>query len=86
MTDRNEMTVAELIARLEEMDPDAVVRIATQPNYPLQAYLYRVVEVDLADDEEEDGEEGTVVYLAEGDQHYSSPYLTGHATDACWGW
>lgn len=87
MPEQPEMTVAELIASLEEMDPDAVVRIATQPNYPLQSYLYRAVEVDLTDDEDEDDEDQpTVVYLAEGDQHYSSPYLPGVARDACWGW
>lgn len=37
------MNVAELIERLQEMDPEAEVRIATQPNWPLQAALAGVV-------------------------------------------
>lgn len=50
------MTVEELIEVLEEFNPEAEVRIASQPNWPM--------EYDLADVEAT----GDVVYVAEGGQ------------------
>lgn len=54
------MTVAELISRLEDMDPDAEVRFASQPGW---AFEYSV---DAVESVEIKGE--NVVYLAEGTQ------------------
>jgi hypothetical protein len=55
------MTVYELMRTLSDMDPDAEVRIATQPNYPLTHSIGDVVEYEGA------------VYLAEGgDGQYGS--------------
>jgi hypothetical protein len=50
-----EMTATELIEKLEEIadrNPDAVVRIATQPNWPLQFKVADVIsDADFGDDE-----------------------------------
>lgn len=54
----NRMTVAELITTLELMDPDAEVRIASQPGWPLDNRIDDVVEVSEGD--------GTIVFLATG--------------------
>lgn len=40
------MRVKELMELLEEMDPDAEVKIAYQPNYPLEASIDTIVDVD----------------------------------------
>lgn len=40
------MTVAQLMEILEEMDPNAEVKIAYQPNYPMEAPVDTVREVD----------------------------------------
>ena len=58
------MTVAELIEQLEALDPEAEVRLASQPTYPMEYSLDEfVVEVDgrvyLA-------EAGQVGYLPDG--------------------
>ncbi|MFF4409816.1 hypothetical protein [Streptomyces sp. NPDC001404] len=53
----NEMTVADLIAKLERMNPEAKVRLATQPNYPFEYTVGEVAET----------EDGTC-WLAEGEQ------------------
>ena len=50
------MTVAELIERLQDMDPEAEVRLATQPSWPLQSTVRGVAsqaEVDEARFDEE---------------------------------
>ncbi|MFD5878517.1 hypothetical protein [Streptomyces yangpuensis] len=52
-----EMTVANLIAKLERMSPEAPVRIAMQPSHPF-AYTIGAVEED---------EDGTC-WIAEGEQ------------------
>ena len=69
------MTVSELMEHLEEMNPDAEVRLMTQRHYPLEARLYGVCESaelrsreDGEDDDDDDGEIEPVVYLVEGDQ------------------
>lgn len=41
------MKVAEMIQQLESMDADAEVRLAFQPNWPMQYRLDAIVEVDL---------------------------------------
>jgi precorrin-4 methylase len=63
-------TVSDLIARLEDYDPDAPVAIASEPSWPLVNTISEVAEAD-----------GTV-YLAEGDQ---TGYLTNTARRAI-GW
>ena len=73
------MTIAELIEELEMYDDDTEVRLAIQPNYPFQHTIARVVEVDLAADSEEE-DDATVVYIAEGGQLYSAPYLPAAAS------
>ena len=40
------MTVADLIAELEDCDPNATVRLAIQPRYPFEHSIGDVVEVD----------------------------------------
>lgn len=40
------MKVIELIALLDECDPDAEVRIATQPSYPLQSHVRGIATTD----------------------------------------
>ena len=54
------MTVRELISQLEGCDPDAEVRIATQPGWPLAFYVERVTELrgHLTEDEAYDEETG----------------------------
>lgn len=75
------MTVAELIERLNECDPNAEVRLATQPTYPLQSTLRGVAA------SEDDGEDGFSqatgpVYLVEGSQDANQPYAPGWVFDA----
>ncbi|MFF9204422.1 hypothetical protein ACF1AE_21885 [Streptomyces sp. NPDC014986] len=53
----NEMTVAELIEQLEQMNPEAKVRLATQPTYPFEYTINKVVET----------QDGTC-YIAQGEQ------------------
>ena len=43
------MTVEELIAELEDMDPSAEVRLAMQPRYPMEYTVDRVEEVGLTE-------------------------------------
>lgn len=69
------MTVSELIERLEEMDPEAEVRLMTQRHYPLEAKLHGVCESaelrrgdDGEDDDDEVQEVEPIVYLVEGAQ------------------
>ncbi len=67
------MTVAELIEQLEQMNPDAEVRIASQPEWPFEYSIEQVREIHqhecdpddalpMADDQESIG------YIAEGQQ------------------
>ncbi|GAA1111473.1 hypothetical protein [Streptomyces javensis] len=67
----NEMTVADLIRALERMNPEAKVRLATQPSHALE---YTVGEVAEAED-------GTC-WIAEGEQR---GYLSAEAQEAL-GW
>lgn len=82
------MNVAELMERLEGMDPDAEVRIAEQPEWPFEYSIHEVVEVDLNEANEdgsynyEDDEPYSVVYIGDAIQ---LGYLPGAATEAL-GW
>ncbi|QKV98277.1 hypothetical protein HUT19_41915 (plasmid) [Streptomyces sp. NA02950] len=67
----DEMTVADLIEKLERMNPEAKVRLATQPNYPFEYTIGEVTET----------EDGTC-WIAEGEQQ---GYLSGEAQEAL-GW
>ena len=40
------MTVADLIAELEDCDPDAAVAFAIQPGYPFEHSIGKIVEMD----------------------------------------
>ena len=68
------MTVGELIERLEDLDPDAEVRLMIQRHYPLESHVYGICggqELKRGEDDDDDGEdEGTesVVYILEGAQ------------------
>tara|TARA_R100000951_G_scaffold50728_2_gene42802 strand:+ start:16885 stop:17133 length:249 start_codon:yes stop_codon:yes gene_type:complete len=82
------MNVTELIERLQyvaEVNPDAEVRLASQPNWPFEWSISNVLEVDLGVEDEDgcsSGQEGTIVYIAEGSQ---LGYLPGVAKDEL-GW
>lgn len=79
------MTVAELIEMLEDMDPEAEVRIAQQPSWPFEYSIKDVVETggeQEADEKAENGEAEQdreelpkVVYLVEDEQ---LGYLPGY--------
>lgn len=73
------MKVAELIAMLEECDPNATVKMATQPGYPIQSNLRGVAH----DGDEDAGDltENEVVYLVEGSQDYDHPYAPSWVFD-----
>lgn len=62
------MTVEDLIYELQEMNPEAEVRLAMQPNWPFEYSIGDIVEVDF--------EDGPVVYFGEGSQ---LDYLPGEA-------
>lgn len=68
------MTVQELLELLEDADPNAEVRLATQPSWPLAFELAGVAEPD--DDEMPAG----VVWLVTGDHPEDTPY----APEAAW--
>jgi hypothetical protein len=55
------VTVAELLAELQDLDPEAPVRLAQQPAWPFEWSVAAVACI-------EDAEAGEVVYLVEGDQ------------------
>ncbi len=57
------MTVAELIEELRYIDQNAEVRLAQQPNWPLEYEIDSVVEVNALNNDEE-----SVVYIGEGRQ------------------
>jgi hypothetical protein len=81
------MKVHELLELLEDVDPEATVRLATQPNWPLQFEVRGVAtaadialegqceEHDAYNCEECSAEQDAVVYLVEGDHpDGASPY------------
>lgn len=74
------MTVQDLIDILSEMNPDSQVRFASQPNWPFEYSINDVVEVSNNEDDEDN--EDTTVYLVEGRQ---LGYLPGNVKDEI-GW
>ena len=61
----DKLTVSQLIEELEDLDPDAEVRLATQPNWPFEWHLSTIepgpaMPVTIDDQ--------PVVYLVEGEQ------------------
>lgn len=64
------MNVAQLIDMLEQCDLNATVMLATQPSWPLQAY---VLGVHVADDGK--------VYVVEGGHPQDQPYAPRAAWD-----
>jgi hypothetical protein len=68
------MTVADLIYELEQMNPEAEVRFASQPSWPFENDIDSVVSVEI--ENPRTGEEVEVVYLEEGRQ---IGYLPGEA-------
>ncbi|UUV28580.1 hypothetical protein NQK81_27795 [Amycolatopsis roodepoortensis] len=75
MTDTTIDTVGELIAALDHYDPAAPLRLATQPAYPLENLLARVVCAP-------DGADRPVVWLGASDQ---VGYVAAPVADAL-GW
>lgn len=86
-----ETTVADLIAHLSDLDPDAVVRLATQPNWPLAYALGGIATSEDISGENQCSEHGHyncedcqkqgVVWLVEGNS-CDHPYAPRAAWDA----
>lgn len=74
------MTVQELIEELNYMNPDAEIRIASQPNWPFEYSINSTVEVEGDEEGEEEG--FPTVYIVEGRQ---LGYLPRNAKDEI-GW
>lgn len=86
------MTVAELIEALESYEPEAEVRIATQPNWPLQFHVAKVAMVETGtcpdhgrelclecgdpDDWDDNEEAGKAVFIVTGEHPDDSPYIS----------
>lgn len=72
------MTVGELMERLEDLNPDAEIRLMIQRHYPLESHVYGICDGQElqrgdGDDEDDDGDddhdgETMVVYIVEGSQ------------------
>jgi hypothetical protein len=62
------MTVEELMELLQDMPPEAEVRFASQPSWPLDYQINNVITVETEDD--------VTVFLAQGEQ---VGYLCGDA-------
>lgn len=80
------MTVGEIKRLLEDMDDEMEVRIAHQPEWPLQYTISEVIDTpifdqdDLLDDPDNDevivpDDCERVAYIVEGSQHRDNPYL-----------
>jgi len=70
------MNVGELIERLQDLDPQAEVRLATQPSWPLQFHVQGVAIAPDAPDNDDDSAatDGNVVYIVEGEPVSQTPY------------
>jgi len=73
------MTVQDLIEILEDMDPEAEVRLAMQPAWAMEYTIGNVVEVT---NDPEDQDSTPIVYLSEGNW---VGYLPGVAAEEL-GW
>ena len=74
------MTGADLMYELEQLNPDAQVRFASQPSWPFEYSIYSVVQVEIED--RSTGDVVETVYLEEGRQ---IGYLPKEAKDEL-GW
>ena len=80
MTDTPLATVGDVIAALSSYDPTTPLRIATQPDYPMEHLLARVA--CTPDDAEGDGTPPTdppVVWLGTGEQVGHLPAIAANA-------
>jgi hypothetical protein len=69
------MTVQMLIELLAECEPDTEVRLAYQPNWPLQAAVAGIATTDDLGTQPDDVPPiGEVVWLVAGDEPADSPY------------
>ena len=74
------MTVAELIEKLEGLNPNTEVRMAQQPKWAFEYYIENAVVVEI--ENQRTGETKEVVYLEEGVQ---IGYLPNEAKqELCW--
>ena len=76
------MKVNELIKALSNMPEDAEVRMAYQPNYPLQVSVGAVTDLTQGYEDDEDGvmdDEDKVVWIASG-----SATASGYAPSLAW--
>lgn len=74
----NGMTVGDLIATLEGIDPDTPVRLAQQPSWPFEYSIGDVVQVEVGGPEE--GK--TVRYLADDGTTQRGMIVAAHETQA----
>jgi hypothetical protein len=62
------MTVAELIERLQEMNPEAEVHVMLQQHWPMESTLLGVCEgEDLLEEHDDADADHDVVFLVEGE-------------------
>jgi len=73
------ITVQELLDLLEDCNPDAEVRLAHQPGWPLAHQLHGVVPDD-------DGITDAMVWLVAGDHPDDSPYASSALWDRAVTW
>lgn len=76
------MTVQDLIEQLSFMNPNSVVRFASQPSWPFEYSISEVIEIQNQEEEGEEEEAHTTVYFVEGTQE---GYLPRHVKDEI-GW
>jgi len=62
------MKVKELIARLQDYDPEATVRLMVQPHYPFEDSISGVVERSEFEEEVPDGCSANDVFILDGGQ------------------
>jgi hypothetical protein len=81
--EEDQMTVEELITLLEDCDPEAEVRLAHQPTWPLAFELRGVAVPDDAgrEGDEDDAPARGVVWLVEGGHPDDSPYAPSYLWD-----
>jgi len=67
----NAMTVRELMERLEELNPDAEIRLMIQRHYPLESHVYGICggqQLKRGEDDDDDEGSESVIYIVEGQQ------------------
>jgi len=71
------MTVGQLKEMLEDFSDDLEIKMACQPNYPLQSTIAGIAGDFPDDDDEDDRTEPDCLYIVEGRQ-------TGYAHKSLW--